>query len=234
MLVQFIGDSINADMLTLKYMSEASDNYDAFDIYKLTNPTVNLFAYGSDSVHLAATVRKLKTRLSDTITLGISSTFIGLHKFEFTNVGNFANGKKVFLYDHFTQTLTDVLKQPVYTFDINSNPKSSNNDRFTMIISDDLSSTGIAQMVKQENHSPFVVFPNPAKNSLQLISGNNDLCELSIYDITGKKVLYFNELKTTNNISSIIEINMLTSGLYFIYVQTSDGSVQKIKFIKQD
>ena len=230
LLIKFIVDSSDIDQFSMKYMIDATDDFDKFDIYKMINPSLNIFAYGADSVHLATSVRKLDTRSSDTILLGITSTFNGLHRFEFSNVENFSMGKKVTLIDRFTSTNTDVTQKLVYNFEINSDPASSHTNRFSIIISD--ISTSISETLEQSQLSTITIFPNPAHKSLQLLTGNNIISEFTIYDMIGKEVMYSNYLRTVNNISSVIDINTLKAGLYFISLKTSTDTVHKIKFVK--
>ena len=153
--IKFVADSMNYDNFTMKYMSNATDNLDGFDIYKMTNPTINLFSIGSDSMPLATSVRNPKSSLSDTINLGISSTKLGVHQFEFNNVIAFASGKNIYLIDNFTSSITDVKLNPIYNFAINSNPASKGNNRFQIVLSSSstlpvslLSFTGEAQNEK--------------------------------------------------------------------------------------
>ena len=69
----------------------------------------------------------------------------------------------------------------------------------------------------------FGLDPNPVRHTLHLEGDFND-GQMSIYDITGRKVYqgeYQNEL-------SVIDLN---SGLYFLQVTTNEGQVFTQKFI---
>jgi hypothetical protein len=80
----------------------------------------------------------------------------------------------------------------------------------------------------KENELPqlqFMLFPNPAAETLQLALFNGKAPEsIRITDITGKEIVVYNH-------QSAISIDKLKSGLYFVEV-TSDGNKGRQKFIK--
>ena len=234
MMIKCIADSINIDKFTLKYMSEATDNFDSYDISKLSNPTVNLYSLGTDSIHLATSVRNQQVRMFDTILLGISSAFKGIHKFEFTNVQNFANNKKVSLIDNYTSTRTDILKQAVYSFDIDSNPDSYGNKRFKLVIFDSLMiNTGIDQM-KVNSNIQFTLFPNPATDKIYIHSGNSHInqVELKIIDVSGRNILRKSTISFDKDMKIELNTSELREGVYFIQILTPDYRTSVMKFVK--
>ena len=73
------------------------------------------------------------------------------------------------------------------------------------------------------------VYPNPVSENLYINSENQNIDSIIINDILGKQVL---SKKNINNNSSIISLNELNSGLYFIKVNTGYGS-ESFKIIKK-
>lgn len=75
------------------------------------------------------------------------------------------------------------------------------------------------------------VYPNPAKDYLNIkaekLWGKN--CAVSIIDITGKKLSEENLRFETSKLT--LDISQLKNGIYFLRVQTSEGSFTK-KFLK--
>ncbi|MGV6829819.1 MAG: T9SS type A sorting domain-containing protein [Flavobacteriales bacterium] len=78
--------------------------------------------------------------------------------------------------------------------------------------------------------SSFKVYPNPVKDEL-LISLNSELNDFNIfiYSIDGKLFLSLNDLEINNN---SIDLQKLTSGIYFIQFKNKYGQSSIKKFIK--
>lgn len=77
--------------------------------------------------------------------------------------------------------------------------------------------------------SSFIIYPNPSKDFITIESGttNNDLKKIAVIDMYGKLISNF---ETTNNIYSI-DIHMLPTGIYLIYINSTDAN-QVFKIIK--
>ena len=69
----------------------------------------------------------------------------------------------------------------------------------------------------------FMVYPNPVSNMLHL-EGDIESGQVSIFDLTGRKV-YAGEYKT------VIPVDQLNDGMYFLSVTTDEGQVINQKFI---
>jgi hypothetical protein len=85
---------------------------------------------------------------------------------------------------------------------------------------------GISQ--ERVSSNQLVLYPNPTDGELHI---SNEAC--SIGDMTGRNVYQITKLtnqQITNEI--VIDVSHLTSGLYFISVQTKDGVVNA-KFVKK-
>lgn len=85
--------------------------------------------------------------------------------------------------------------------------------------------TSVSNINKNTN---FNVFPNPAKNSINVISKSSVINEVSVYTITGQKVLNFNEI---NNTSFSIQNMTLVTGVYFMKIKNDANQIQNLKLI---
>ena len=81
--------------------------------------------------------------------------------------------------------------------------------------------TGVDEVVKLD----FTLFPNPAQNTLHFtgVEGNFDLF---VFDIRGNKLIQ------TTNTQTQLDISNLTTGVYFLQIQTENGVATR-KFIKE-
>jgi len=86
--------------------------------------------------------------------------------------------------------------------------------------------TSVSSINEININNTFVLSPNPANNNLY-VSSEKILKKITVYDITGKKVI---EIK--QNTSSVnIDISSFNPGIYFIKVDDGNSFYQK-KFIK--
>jgi len=79
-------------------------------------------------------------------------------------------------------------------------------------------------------NSSFVIYPNPVKDELFIstISNFSDFA-VTIFDIDGKRVL---SLNVTNFNTKAIDVQKLTSGIYFILLKDNQGRTAMKKLIK--
>ncbi len=79
----------------------------------------------------------------------------------------------------------------------------------------------------QQESLKVTVSPNPCTNNLHInISKENKLCNIIIYDYTGK-VQYNNTMKN----SKTIDVKAWASGIYFIEINTTENIIIRKKFI---
>ncbi|HVX25883.1 MAG TPA: ELWxxDGT repeat protein [Parafilimonas sp.] len=81
-----------------------------------------------------------------------------------------------------------------------------------------------------------VVFPNPAKNviNIQLTSQKSNNVSLSVIDISGKTILTKSTLLSNGEAVVQIDVSHLSSGSYFIKITGADGSEKYFsKFLKE-
>ena len=82
----------------------------------------------------------------------------------------------------------------------------------------------------QAEQTSIQISPNPAKDYINLrINGNIENLNYQIYDMSGKL------LKNNNitNENTVININLLASGIYFIKVLKDNQQVETLKFVKE-
>ena len=77
--------------------------------------------------------------------------------------------------------------------------------------------------VQEDEENVLRLYPNPASNALHL-DGNIESGQVCIYDLTGRKV-HAGEYQT------IIPVEHLTDGMYFLSITTDEGQVINQKFI---
>ncbi|MDD2635020.1 MAG: MBG domain-containing protein [Bacteroidales bacterium] len=79
--------------------------------------------------------------------------------------------------------------------------------------------------------SGFEVYPNPAKDFVNILQKNTLFDYLTVYDITGKIVMQ----QSLNNLTTSLDISNLKSGIYFIALASVDFAKEKrIKLVKTD
>ncbi|MFN0728990.1 T9SS type A sorting domain-containing protein [Polaribacter gochangensis] len=80
--------------------------------------------------------------------------------------------------------------------------------------------------IEENSIEGFTLFPNPAKNTLQL-DAQEKISEVAVYNILGQQVL----LKSPNNKLYNLDISSLNSGLYVLKIKVADktGSYRLIK-----
>ncbi|MEP7168996.1 MAG: T9SS type A sorting domain-containing protein [Bacteroidota bacterium] len=94
---------------------------------------------------------------------------------------------------------------------------------------DDVSLTQCTAIGEQNENIAINIYPNPAKDELYIKSNSlSGKAEIRITDILGKEILR----KQSNLQSSILNIQSLTAGIYFIEI-TNGKNIHRKKFIKE-
>ena len=102
----------------------------------------------------------------------------------------------------------------------NSNITISNNNTGC----NDITEACSALSIIDEEINTVKIYPNPTKGFINLIS--NNLLNVELYDMLGKKVL------TTNNIK--IDLSSFKTGIYLLKVKSRDnGSIETYRLIKE-
>ena len=77
-------------------------------------------------------------------------------------------------------------------------------------------------------NTTITLYPNPAKNKLQLNTQDKTIDQINIYTITGSKVLQLE----VNTVSPTVDVSGLASGVY--YIQLYSGKNMALKtFVKE-
>jgi type IX secretion system substrate protein len=92
---------------------------------------------------------------------------------------------------------------------------------------DDVSLTNCTGINEQSESNSINIFPNPIENKLSLTISNNELCEISLYDIASRKVM---QKQFTNSVS--LNTEQLAKGLYLYEVKSKSGVIKKGKIVK--
>lgn len=90
-----------------------------------------------------------------------------------------------------------------------------------------LDNTGIEQ--HQYISNSITLYPNPAENVFTVNSTTENIQHLTIYDNNGKAVLD----QSMNSTTGTINVEALSSGIYFVKFRTSRGDIHKKLIIKQ-
>lgn len=73
------------------------------------------------------------------------------------------------------------------------------------------------------------LYPNPASENLNIVSGNIEIGRVVIYDATGRIAL---ELQNQHGKSPAIQVDNLPSGVYFIKIESGENNIFR-KFVKE-
>jgi hypothetical protein len=130
--IQLYYDSITWDDASIKYLTGATANFDAYDVRKLPG-AVTISAYGNDGEQLAFSCRPVANTV-DTIKLNVSGS-AGLYKLVFSNNNMIAVADNVWLFDTYTNTVTDLKIASTYNFTIVSGVAASQGmSRFYIVV----------------------------------------------------------------------------------------------------
>ncbi|MDD2636366.1 MAG: HYR domain-containing protein [Bacteroidales bacterium] len=84
--------------------------------------------------------------------------------------------------------------------------------------------------ITTENISGLSIYPNPAKDKITIQDKNLVINNLTLTDINGKYISIFANKENTNY---HLDISKLSSGIYFLNIETRDKANLKYKIIKQ-
>lgn len=87
---------------------------------------------------------------------------------------------------------------------------------------------GEATVINNPERTDFNVYPNPVKADLY-IDNIQDVKSISVYNMTGQKVLSYKGLTT----SARINVSSLTSGIYMLSVENTAGHLTMKKIVKE-
>ena len=69
------------------------------------------------------------------------------------------------------------------------------------------------------------IFPNPSSGIVTVIAGNEAVTKAELYSITGQKIM--------ETVSGTIDISALSSGIYIIKAETTNGKSLTAKVVRK-
>ncbi|GEQ84652.1 hypothetical protein ULMS_01600 [Patiriisocius marinistellae] len=131
--------------------------------------------------------------------------------------GDLIENEQVYLVDTVTGIMTNLIDGS-YTF--NSSMGTFNNRFILKFIEEEVLN------IENVSINNFVVYPNPAEDSINILSVNGSLIsEVHIYDLQGRKLIS-EKLNVQHKLVSL-DISVLNSAGYFITIITDNGSMTK-------
>jgi hypothetical protein len=94
---------------------------------------------------------------------------------------------------------------------------------------DGKSSYSWVRVLNATPENPVIVYPNPAKDVLNVLCSEQTVTQAQIVDLSGRLIKNFNVRPGENK----VDISSLKSGVYFIFVNQSDGKRNMAKMVKQ-
>jgi hypothetical protein len=230
--VRVTKDSINADEIFIKYIADATAEFDKYDISKLKGAVVNLSSVTTGGLLLTGNCKPFNGT-GDTITLNLDVKTTGDYLFEFLNTQNLVENKQVTLIDEYLGTQTNLLTTNQYAFATDAqNSKTYGAGRFRIVIGE-LIHTYVKEAADAGH--PYVLFPTLASDRITLKNepGLFTNATLSITDVSGKTVMESMPVKITGT-ETQLDVSALKPGAYFLRIVPENGELQHImRFVKQ-
>ncbi len=207
---------------------------DETDMFKFFNDELNVYFIAEDNTRLSMNAKPIKPGI-DTMRLAVfsfdsSSVSVAKHQLSFSRIEEIKPSIHMYLRDKYMNTLTDIRQQNMYDFQITNDANSYGNNRFEMLISDQLLTS-----VESTKNVTIKVYPNPFRNILNIqIPTNNaqeSIITYSVFDLMGRQVLE-NELKVING-NAVVETDSLEAGTYILRINNK-GIILNEKIIKQN
>ncbi|MES2734393.1 MAG: T9SS type A sorting domain-containing protein [Bacteroidota bacterium] len=222
----------SSDETVIRFMAGATPGFDKeLDAIKLNNPGDGVDSQGlnisSKSINDYLVVNTLPELIkSDSISLKTTNNVTGTHKLEFSGMESFSSENLILLYDAFTKITTDILAEPIYSFNITTADSSSfGTDRFKLYFSAKENNTNLAAVA--------TIYPNPSDGTFKLHIRNPKSEQVSwkAYNLTGQIIA---EKKYTTPVDGLIEEVKLSAnqGIYILSIKIGEQLINK-KFIIQ-
>jgi hypothetical protein len=216
-LLRLSKDAITSDDILVKYIKEASDNFDLYDIAKL-NGEVNISSIAADGTLLTGNCKPFNG-VSDSIRLNIGVAKSGTYSFTVSNAKLLAPGYNIYLVDAFTHTSFDLNQQQHYSFSIDMNDAATyGKNRFMIVVGElPVTQTGIAE---QNDENTLSVYPSLTRGEVTISSrlAATEAVSVTITDATGKLVAAFDQLQWNGN-KMRLDLSDYKAGAYFIRVK---------------
>lgn len=216
----------NGDETALVFGEDFSSDFDDFDQAKLMGQALNMYSIHGDN---SLVLQCLPQKYSGSIPLGIGATK-GTFVMHFRDENLLNKLNSLYLYDKYTNTTTDLLENPEYSFTVNAAPESVGNDRFVLNYTfNEHVVTGVDGHVT--NTTSIDVFPNPFSHHLliHVKSLKSEKGHIHIMNIEGEE-LYSGtqELAMGENVidaHKLVNFEQYGKGIYILKVVTDSKTV---------
>ncbi|MCA0426937.1 MAG: T9SS type A sorting domain-containing protein [Bacteroidetes bacterium] len=224
------------DEILVGMAAEATDANDAFDAEKMSNPALNVYARSSDGKQQAINIFKA-AQPETRVPLGINTTFTGEHRFSFKGETEF-NAYDVLLEDRYAGIIQMVNDRPNYTFEINSDPASYGEGRFSLLFVDrgDFDYLKRVKSIYSSVTASLNAYPNPSKGLVQLQTSNlqGKSAEVKVYNAVGAEIQRMEQAIDKGICSFSLDLSDQASGVYFVEVSDNQGNTRKAKVVKSN
>ena len=96
---------------------------------------------------------------------------------------------------------------------------------FTIGPSKSQNGTDVSAASTYNLNQSYLVYPNPAKNEVQILSGNkSNITRIQLYDLTGKLI---KETHTPESPQYRLDVRAIPAGSYIIHITTSTGNISQ-------
>jgi len=227
------------NQIVVGYSKNTTNEFDKmYDAHKLSgNPNIRFASLWNNQEFIIQSVAPIRLGKSKVIALSVFTAETGDHTFSEYNRENIPNGMEVYLKDTKTNVLHD-LTGGDYTVNLDGN--QTYDSRFELIfvnngvvnddsaadVDEDDSSADVVTGVETIDISDFTLL-NEA-NAYTLYNANGIKGDVQVISITGTVVWTKSGVNTT---SLPIELNGLSSGIYFIQVINNDERVYTNKIV---
>lgn len=230
--IKLTKDSINSDELFIKYINEATDEMDKYDIAKLKG-AVNISSLSKSGLSLTGNSKPFNG-IGDTIPLFVDTKTSGDYLLEFAHVSNLVQNKAVKLVDFFANTETDLKTVFSYPFKIDgNNDKTYGKSRFAIVIGEEEITSFVKENVPQDG--PFAIYPTVVTNHITLQTNIvvSALVSVKVMDISGRVIKNYPALML-NGQQTALDMSDLAPGNYLMSIEGKNGSGYSVnRFVKQ-
>ena len=220
LMVKMLGSDIQ-DEAIIEFHDQASEAFNpTFDAFKPELPGMNLsFSLVNELGDLLSVHAFAKPNLSyaDKIIPVKIKAESGTYEITAEQLESFGNEVQFFIEDRYNKIITKLEEGKRFTFEVNSNPETSQLGRLNIIIRQ-----GKSNMSISENNS-IRVFPNPSSgDNIQVMLPKAEKGAIEIFNMLGAKVASQN-FETNQNTIQLENMNHVPAGVYTVVWNTSDG-----------
>jgi hypothetical protein len=209
----------NYDMIIIKYVNEAFEHYDPYDIRKMHGPGVNLAVMAGDE-QLSAHCKPFNGE-GDLILLHTQMRESGTYTFESGNVEDLITGIPVLLIDLYAGRTVDLRTTRQYSFNVDMNaPATYSSSRFRIVVGK-APATGLSDdaAVRESIQHRMSLAPVPVADDIVYVTGKtheSGTATIRIYDAGGRVIAVQRETWEGSRLR--INLSDIVPGVYFISV----------------